>query len=322
MLYFSQKILNIHMNTFKKTSFLLLIAGFFFAGVAFANNSLWEGIQKRNEASLEIAGMLLDGEKVRPVLVGFDALLADVYWVKLNQYIGGNIANKKPLLAPFLDFITDLDPRYKKAYSTAILMLPDEGEFEATEKMIQKAEKNIPEDWNILYQAGSYYFFYKDDYDTAIDYLKKCQKKEGCLKSVSSIIASLEAKRGKYELSIFQRLGDLQNSEISNDEATAIKNRIVQSADLLFLNEIDEKKRVKIESLSELEGIGFVPQSQKTLKILLSLEEKGVLSLGYDTTTKGGGVALIVNKRMLDSPIKTNLYEWDNDSKKIKTHLF
>jgi len=74
------------------TIFILVV---FFSGIGFAQDSIWEGVSARSIESNAISGLIPNGEKLKPVLFGFDMLGADSYWVKTVLYTGGNVRNEE-----------------------------------------------------------------------------------------------------------------------------------------------------------------------------------------------------------------------------------
>ena len=69
-------------------------------------------------------------EIMRRLALGFDDLLADIYWIRAVQYYGDtklSTAEKKEyeLLYPLLDMTTTLDPRFNVAYRFGAILLSE-----------------------------------------------------------------------------------------------------------------------------------------------------------------------------------------------------
>ncbi|MBX7223713.1 MAG: hypothetical protein K1Y36_27610 [Blastocatellia bacterium] len=124
------------------------------------------------------------GETVRRLSLGFDGLVADVYWIRTVQYFGrkflGEIDAKTPpelksenipLLAPLLDIVTTVDPRHMSAYSFGAYFL-GEYDLDAAAALLHKGIqftdrelKNRPNDpkyqrylWKLYFQLGDTYW--------------------------------------------------------------------------------------------------------------------------------------------------------------------
>ena len=69
-------------------------------------------------------------EAVQRLALSYDALLADVYWIRAVQHYGGTRLSANPdkryeLLYPLLDLTTTLEPRFNVAYLFGSLFLAE-----------------------------------------------------------------------------------------------------------------------------------------------------------------------------------------------------
>lgn len=83
--------------------------------------------------------------------VWYKNVVADVYWLKAIQYIGGNAiqAEYKKYLYSMLDLITDLNPYFESPYIIGELLLPDYN-FRYEDRSEEEQQKNIQE-WEALW---------------------------------------------------------------------------------------------------------------------------------------------------------------------------
>jgi hypothetical protein len=75
--------------------------------------------QMRTGATLEDVLFLSSPKMVKRLSLGYDGLLADIYWTRAVQYFGGRHvagASHYRLLAPLLAITTTLDPHLVVAY--------------------------------------------------------------------------------------------------------------------------------------------------------------------------------------------------------------
>ena len=114
---------------------------------------------------------------VKKLSLGYDGLLADVYWTRAVQYFGARHnrgSNGYPLLAPLLEIATLLDPHLTTAYEFGANFLapkPPDGAG-MPERAIQLAEygiRNNPNDWRLYYNLGFIYYLQLKDYAKAAD---------------------------------------------------------------------------------------------------------------------------------------------------------
>jgi hypothetical protein len=92
-------------------------------------------LQARIDASAaaEVQGqaelLLSSGTVLKRLSLGYDALLADIYWTRAVQYYGSNAGIpgvKFPLLWPLLDITTTLDPKLTPAYRFGAVFLSEQ----------------------------------------------------------------------------------------------------------------------------------------------------------------------------------------------------
>ena len=109
--------------------------------------------------------------------LGYDGLLADIYWTRAVQYFGGQHhagAQHYDLLAPLLEITTALDPHLTVAYEFGANFLapaPPNGAG-LPQRAIQLAEYGIrynPDDWHLYNDLGFIYYTELKDYSGAAD---------------------------------------------------------------------------------------------------------------------------------------------------------
>jgi tetratricopeptide (TPR) repeat protein len=109
--------------------------------------------------------------------LGYEGLLADIYWTRAVQYFGAKHyegASHYDLLAPLLEITTALDPHLVVAYefgSTFLAPKPPNGAG-MPERAIALAEfgiRNNPNEWRLYYDLGFIYYTDVKDYAKAAD---------------------------------------------------------------------------------------------------------------------------------------------------------
>lgn len=129
-------------------------------------------------SAVEEALYISSGKTLKRASLGFDGLIADLYWLRTIQYFGGksqqikgdlNIGNvnewKLTLLEPLINITTELDPNYVSAYRFGSLFLPDIN-AESAIRLAQRAITDNPQDWR-LYQDLGFIFWKLKRYDEA-----------------------------------------------------------------------------------------------------------------------------------------------------------
>jgi hypothetical protein len=116
--------------------------------------------------------MLRSGKTLAQLSLGYDSLLADIYWTRAVQYYGTNAGNpdtKFPLLWPLLDITTTLDPKLTPAYRFGAVFLSEPPPVGAAEpeRALDLTQKGIaanPDDWQMNATLGFLYYWYLKDY--------------------------------------------------------------------------------------------------------------------------------------------------------------
>jgi hypothetical protein len=129
-----------------------------------------------------------NGQALKKVLLGFENLAADLYWLRTVQYFGGkrlDAENKDfDLLEPLLNITTDLDPKLKIAYRYGAIFLSEafprgQGSPELGIRLIDKGIAANPEYWHFYLDKGFIYYWFLHDYKKAADVFMKGSKVEG-----------------------------------------------------------------------------------------------------------------------------------------------
>ncbi|MBL8207325.1 MAG: hypothetical protein JNM09_24040 [Blastocatellia bacterium] len=131
----------------------------------------WIDEQRGVGSAVEEALYINSGKTLKRASLGFDGLIADLYWLRTIQYFGGksqqikgdlNIGNvtewKLNLLEPLINITTELDPNYVSAYRFGSLFLPDLNP-ESAIKLAQRAIADNPADWRLQQDLG--FIFWK-----------------------------------------------------------------------------------------------------------------------------------------------------------------
>jgi hypothetical protein len=114
---------------------------------------------------------------LKRMALGYDQLLADIYWMRVIQYYGRREeADKRPVryknLAALLEITTTLDPDLMDAYTagTTFLSEPEPagaGQPEEALKLLDKGIRAHPQEWRLWYEKGFVYYLYLRDYPNA-----------------------------------------------------------------------------------------------------------------------------------------------------------
>lgn len=132
------------------------------------------------DAKTDEEQLYLTGKTVHRMSLGFSGLVADWYWMRSLQYVGGKILSvpegvqiddlgqlNLKLLAPLLEIATTVDPEFIEPYEYAAIVLPAINVDEAI-RLTQKGIAANPSAWR-LYQQLGYIYWQRGDFQAAGD---------------------------------------------------------------------------------------------------------------------------------------------------------
>lgn len=116
----------------------------------------------RGEATLQEVLYIPSADTVKRMSLGYNGLMADLYWTRAVQYFGGKHSARSKqyqLLKPLLNITTTLDPHMVVAYEFGSIFLsqnPPEGagDPQAAAELVQKGILENPTQWRLYYSLG------------------------------------------------------------------------------------------------------------------------------------------------------------------------
>jgi len=139
-------------------------------------------------------------DRARLSALGFQALLADYYWLQALQVVGGthgDVTAQAPLLARLIDVATRVDPWIDHPYRFAAVWLTDSPEsVRAANRLLERGIAYHPLDWRNRYHLGFNHFFFLEQEATAADVLEPALALEGAPDYLGGLVARLRAERG------------------------------------------------------------------------------------------------------------------------------
>ncbi len=149
----------------------------------------WIDTNFQREAVNEETLYLSSGETIKKMSLGFDGLLADIYWIRTVQYFGQKIIESDPaqvtstsqirmdMLAPYLNIVVTLDPHHIAAYRFGAIFLP-ERDVGGAISLLERGIRENPGEWR-LYQDVAYIHWRMKDYEKAAEWYERGGEIEG-----------------------------------------------------------------------------------------------------------------------------------------------
>jgi tetratricopeptide (TPR) repeat protein len=241
-----------------------------FGGVA----ALQAGIDARTRTlAQEKEELLLASPSiVQKISMGYDSLLADIYWTRAVQYYGNRVATDNAefdLLWPLLDITTTLDPKLVIAYRFGAVFLSETGKGGAgrTDLAIELVKRGIaanPNEWILGSDLGFLYYWRMKDYpDAAAAYLEASKKPQAPI-WLKMMAARVAEKGGSLETSrmIWSELYESTQNPTVRKRATEMLAALKAQEDETQLNELAAEYQQRVgrypASTSDLRDAGFI----------------------------------------------------------------
>jgi tetratricopeptide (TPR) repeat protein len=175
----------------------------------------------RPQATLEEVLYLSSPKVLKRASLGYDGLLADIYWTRAVQYFGGRHhagAKSYNLLYPLLEITTHLDPQLVVAYQFGASFLappPPEGAGQP-ERAIQLMEygvQNNPNNWKLYYDLGFVYYMNLNAYRKAADAFDRGSKIPNAHPFLRLLAAQMAEHAGEFDTARMMWSATYQNSQ-------------------------------------------------------------------------------------------------------------
>jgi hypothetical protein len=226
-----------------------------------------ESVRPQLPAGYEDSDLTFDGGRVRGYSLGADGLVADWYWMRALQYLGGKIVNAggfsfvndlKPLnprlLYPMLDNASTLDPRFMTVYTYGATILPDIDPQQAI-RLTEKGIAHNPGEWRLYHFLG-YIFWQLKDFQKSAEIYEQGSQLPGApnwMRMMASNMRSQGSSRETARQVYTQILNEAQDEE----------TRIFARARLLGLDSLDEQDVINEALMSFQNNAGRCPASWK-----------------------------------------------------------
>jgi tetratricopeptide (TPR) repeat protein len=224
--------------------------------------------QDRTVVQIEGLAQLPKGEYLKPALLGYHHLGADILWLRLVQVIGKkrNSADEYEWMYHALDVITTLDPQYAYAYYAGGVILGDlANRTDLSNRLLEKGFNANPEVWNIPFLLGYNYYFLLGDPTKGAEYIMQAARLPDCPAYLPGLATRMAAEAGSPGTALAfleARLRETQDPEMREFLAYRMKEVIIER-DVLILESAVEAYRKQHRALpatiTDLVAAGALP---------------------------------------------------------------
>jgi hypothetical protein len=159
--------------------------------------------------------------------LGFDAAVADYYWLRAIGVVGtatGAVEERGELLADLIDVVTEVDPWVDHPYRFAAVWLTRDREMvERGNRLLERGISYHPLDWRNRYHLAFNHFFYLDEQLRAADVLEGAIDLKGAPDYLAPLVARLRSKLGGLQVAAAFLVQMIESTEDEYKKAEYLK---------------------------------------------------------------------------------------------------
>ena len=155
----------------------------------------------RNDPDTQRLLYVRSPEALQRMALGFDALLADVYWIRAIQHYGGDRlesgkARRYELLYPLLDITTSLDPYFNIAYRFGAIFLTEAppggpGRPDQAVMLLRKGIAAQPEKWQYYHDIAFVHYWGLRDPIAAAEWFQRAARQPDAPNWLAPVAAAM-----------------------------------------------------------------------------------------------------------------------------------
>ena|GEM_PF-2321808 len=152
-------------------------------------------------AERETAGPLPNARILRFLTSSHHTSAADLYWLKLVQYVGTEAALRAgwPDLEALADLVVTLDPKYGYAYQASGILLATVGRIDASNEILDRGMTNVPERWQLPFYAAFNRWYHRREFKKAGELMLRAAKLPGGPVWLAELASRLFASSGSLD---------------------------------------------------------------------------------------------------------------------------
>ena len=186
----------------------------------------------RPKATIEDALYINSPKMVKRASLGFDGLMACIYWTRTVQYFGHRHFDRSHTyneLAPLLEITTTLDPHLVPAYEFGASFLAPRppggaGEPARAVHLMEYGIENNPDNWHLYYDLGFVYYTELKDYRNAAAVFERGSKVPNAHPFMKIMAAQMATHAGDFATARMLWSATYESSSESNIRQNAVEH--------------------------------------------------------------------------------------------------
>lgn len=172
--------------------------------VTWLQHSLDRQLDQRAMRIEELA-QLPRGEYLKPALLGYHHLGADILWMRMLQVFGKkhNSADEYAWIYHALDVVTTLDPQYAYPYYVGGVVLTNLADrVDLSNRLLEKGHRENPNEWNLPFLLGYNHYFLLGDAAKGAEYIGRATRATGAPTFLSGLATRMYAEAGNPDVAL------------------------------------------------------------------------------------------------------------------------
>jgi hypothetical protein len=217
--------------------------------------------------------LLRSPSAIQKMSLGYDSLLADIYWTRAVQYYGARFTTKGatfPLLWPLLDITTTLDPQLLIAYRFGAVFLSESGTAGAGRpdlavELVKRGIAANPDEWHLNMDLGFLYYWRLKDYQSSSAAFLDGSNKPAAPAWMKVMAARVAQKGGSLETSrmIWSEIYESNKDPKIRERALETLRGLKAAEDEAELDQLADEYQKRFgrypASVGELRAVGLIP---------------------------------------------------------------
>ena len=214
------------------------------------------------------------GAALQRIALSYDAVLADLYWIRAVQHFGRERLKETgqnfDLLYPLLDLTTSLDPRFNVAYRFGAIFLAEPhpsgaGRPDLAIDLLKKGIAINPTKADYYHDIGFIYYWNLHDYSSAAEWFNRGAEQPGAPWWLKTYAAVMLTRGGDRQASrvMWQQLRETADNDWLRSTAELRLMQLDALDQIDWLQRASEAYTAKTgdhaRSWQDLIGAGFVP---------------------------------------------------------------
>ncbi len=211
----------------------LLAPWLLLAAWAAHQSNLWLESRRVELVSDGSVGVLPNGKALRVLSLGFDRLVADLFWIRTVYYVGDPDDSKAkwPAAEDLANLVTDIDPHFDSAYVVMASVLGGlRRDPDAAIRVLEKGAA-VSKYWRIHFLLGFTYFMDKQDYVRGAKSIERAIELGGGPPYLQFLVSRLYNSAGDPETAM-----QFIEARLRNEEQPEVRAQLLQRLSDLWIN--------------------------------------------------------------------------------------